>query len=117
MKSLVGAARGGYLARLHHHGAGLGEGVVAVALVVPVRTCEGGPVACSMISCTVRLEWPGSTKMVVGGTNFLSLARIYRVIHLVGENLPLTQFRQFWQLVGHYCSYLLPWQDDGTSQI
>ena len=40
--SLVGAARGGYLARLHHHGAGLGEGVVAVALVVPVRTCERG---------------------------------------------------------------------------
>ena len=62
-----------------------------------------------MMSHTVRLEWPGSTKMVVGGTNFLSLARIYRVIHLVGENLPLTQFRQFWQLVGHYCSYQMPY--------
>ena len=30
--------------------------------------------------------------------------------------LKLTKFRWFWQLLGHYCSYLLPGQDDGTSQ-
>ena len=40
----------------------------------------------------------------------------YRVTHVVGENLQLTQFRQFWQLLGRYCSYLLPRQDDGTSK-
>ena len=40
---------------------------------------------------------------------------VYRVTHLVDENLPLTQFRQFWQLVGRYCSYLLPRQNNGTS--
>ena len=32
--------------------------------------------------------------------------------HLVDENLSLTQFRQFRQLVGHYCSFLLPKQVD-----
>ena len=32
---------------------------------------------------------------------------LYRVTHLVGENLPLTQFQQFRQLVGRDCSYLL----------
>ena len=37
----------------------------------------------------------------------------YRVTHLVGENHPLTQFRQ---LVGRYYSYLLPKQDGGTYQ-
>ena len=41
----------------------------------------------------------------------------YRVTHLVGENLLLTQFRQFWQLLGRYGSYLLPRHDSGTSQF
>ena len=41
----------------------------------------------------------------------------YRVTHLLGKNLPLTWFRQFWQLVGSYCSCLLPKQDGVTSQI
>ena len=41
---------------------------------------------------------------------------LYRVTHLLGKNLPLTWFRQFRQLVGCYCSYLLPRQDGGTSQ-
>ena len=31
----------------------------------------------------------------------------YRVTHLIDENLPLTQFRQFWQLVGRCYSCLL----------
>ena len=34
-----------------------------------------------------------------------------------GKNLPLTLFQQFLQLMGRYCSYLIPRQDDGTSQI
>ena len=37
--------------------------------------------------------------------------RIYRVTRLVGYNLLLTLFQQFWQLIGSYCSYLLPRQD------
>ena len=37
----------------------------------------------------------------------------YRATGQVGKNLPLTEFQQFWKLVGHYCSYLLPRQDDG----
>ena len=41
---------------------------------------------------------------------------IYRVIHQVRTNLLLTRFRQSWQLVGRYCSYLLPRQVDGTFQ-
>ena len=41
----------------------------------------------------------------------------YRVTHLVDENLPLTQFRQFRQLVGSYCSYLLPKQVDRAFKI
>ena len=41
----------------------------------------------------------------------------YRVTHVVDENLPLTQFRQFRQLVGRSCSYLLPRQDGGTYVI
>ena len=38
----------------------------------------------------------------------------YRVIHFVGENLQLTQFRHIRQLVGRYYSCLLPRQYDGT---
>ena len=41
----------------------------------------------------------------------------YRVTRLLGNNLPLTWFRQFRQLPGRYCSYLLPKQDGGTFQI
>ena len=41
---------------------------------------------------------------------------LYRVTILRGNNFPLTWFWQFWQLVGPNCSYLLPWQDGGTSQ-
>ena len=42
---------------------------------------------------------------------------IYRVTHLVGNNLLLTWLRQLWQQVGHYCSYLLPRQDGEKSKI
>ena len=42
---------------------------------------------------------------------------LYRVIHMLGKNLLLTWFRHFWKLVCRYCSYLLPRQDGGTSQI
>ena len=41
----------------------------------------------------------------------------YRVTRLLCNNLPLTWFRQFRQLLGCYCSYLLPRQDGGTFQI
>ena len=36
----------------------------------------------------------------------------YRVTHLV-----LTEFSQFWQLTGRFCSYFLPRKDDRTSKI
>ena len=36
---------------------------------------------------------------------------------LLGKNLPLTLFQQFWELMGRYCSSLLPRQDGRTSQI
>ena len=42
---------------------------------------------------------------------------IYRVTHQNGYNLPLTLFQLLRQLLGRYCSYLLPRQDGGTSQI
>ena len=38
----------------------------------------------------------------------------YRVTGQDGKSLPLTQFRQFQQLVGRYLSYLLPKEDDRT---
>ena len=41
----------------------------------------------------------------------------YRVAQVDVENLQLTKFRQFWQLLGRYCSYLMPRKDGGTSQI
>ena len=41
---------------------------------------------------------------------------MYRVTILRGDNLSLTWFQHFWQLVGRYCSYLLPRQDGGISQ-
>ena len=40
----------------------------------------------------------------------------YRVTILRGNNLQLTWLNHFWQLVGRYCSYLLPRQCGGTSQ-
>ena len=42
---------------------------------------------------------------------------MYRVTGQDGKNLLLTEFRQFWQLVGRYRSYLLPRQDGGKFQI
>ena len=42
---------------------------------------------------------------------------MYRVAILCGNNLPLTCFWHFWQLMGRYCSYLLTRQDVKTSQI
>ena len=47
----------------------------------------------------------------------LTLEIQYRVPQVDVENLQLTMFRQFWQLLGCYCSYLLPRQDCGTSLI
>ena len=44
-------------------------------------------------------------------------ASLYRVTSQDGKNLPLTEFRQFWQLVVRYCSYLLPRQYGGIFQI
>ena len=41
----------------------------------------------------------------------------YMVTHLLGNNLPFTWFQQFWQLMGRYCSGLLPRQDGGTFKI
>ena len=46
----------------------------------------------------------------------LSLLLHTGVTILRGNNLPLTWFRHFWQLVGRNYSYLLPGQDGGTSQ-
>ena len=41
----------------------------------------------------------------------------YRVTSQDCKILPLSEFRQFWQLVGRYCSYVLPRKDSGTFQI
>ena len=41
----------------------------------------------------------------------------FRVTNLVDENLPLTQFKQFWQLVSRCWSFLLPRWDGGTFKI
>ena len=69
----------------------------------------------------MRLRWSAKIEGLVSFRclsvfSFRSLL-LYRVTHLVEENLPLTQFRQFRQLVGRYCSYLLPRQVDGTFKI
>ena len=42
---------------------------------------------------------------------------MYRVVHSEWKNLPLTKFQQFRQVVGRYCSYLMPRHDGGTSKI
>ena len=42
---------------------------------------------------------------------------MYRVTHLLGNKLPLTKFQKFRQLLGCCCSFLLPRQGGGTSQI
>ena len=55
-------------------------------------------------------------ELVLAACNF-ELLNIYKVTHANGKNLPLTWFGQFRQLVGHYCSYLLPRQDGVTCQI
>ena len=61
------------------------------------------------VNGVVVLTWQGSGQ----GRLYAN----YWVTHLIGENLLLTRFRQFRQLVGRYCSYLLPRQYGGTSQI
>ena len=52
-----------------------------------------------------------------GFTQPRTLFTLYRVTGQDGKNLQLTEFQQFPQLVGCYCSYLLPRQHGGTSQI
>ena len=42
---------------------------------------------------------------------------LYKVTIVDGKNLPLTKFQRFWQVMGRYCSYLLPRQVDGTFHI
>ena len=42
---------------------------------------------------------------------------LYRVAQVDVENLQLTKFQQFWQLLGCFCIYLQPRQGGGTSQI
>ena len=73
-------------------------------------------------SCRIRPICPGDRdslpRMRLVSLNTLSTCnRSYRVTHLLGKNLPLTWFRQFRQLMGRYCSCLLPRQDGGISQI
>ena len=54
----------------------------------------------------------------VGTTSYYEqFKRHYRVTQKNLQNLLLTWFRQFRQLVGRYCSSLLPRQDGGTSLI
>ena len=40
-------------------------------------------------------------KVILSKTKIGQL-NIYRVTNLVGNNLPLTEFRRFWQLMGHF---------------
>ena len=46
----------------------------------------------------------------------IHMNRVTRLLGILGNNLPLTWFRQFRQLLGCYCSYI-PRQDGGTFQI
>ena len=54
------------------------------------------------------------TRDIGEGMELWMVACRVRVTCLVDENLPLTQFPQLWQLLGRYCSCLLPRQDDST---
>ena len=47
----------------------------------------------------------------------IHMNRVTRLLGILGNNLPLTWFRQFRQLVGCYYSCLLPRQNGGTSHI
>ena len=83
-----------------------------MVLEVLVRQCGG-----------VWLGGDFASKERVGGRLTASPREVqfvqkeYRVTHQNGKNLLLTEFRQVCQLVDHNCSYLLPRQDGGMSQI
>ena len=64
----------------------------------------------------VWFDW-STYSLLKGLTPYCTTVRIYRVTRLLGNNLPLTWFWHFRQLLGRYCSYLLPRQDGGTFQI
>ena len=65
------------------------------------------------------LWWDGMTEFTLIHLlkSVHSTVAMHGVTHLDSENLPLTYFRQCWQLLGRYCSYLLPRQDGGKFQI
>ena len=45
------------------------------------------------------------------------ILKILGVTHLVDENLSLTQFRQFWQLVGRYCRRMVELSDPSKREV
>ena len=49
--------------------------------------------------------------------HFIFQCHMYRVAQVVVENLLLTLFRHFWQLVGHNCGYLQPRSIPNLSQL
>ena len=59
----------------------------------------------------------GMTEREIGFLNEPSQRTTYRVTHQDGKNFLLALFRQFLQLGVRHCSYLLPRQDGGTSQM
>ena len=70
-----------------------------------VRIRDGALVAIKHVAKSNVTEW----------SEVSDRRKTYRATHQNGKTLPLTMFCQLQQLVGHYCSYLLPWQDGGTS--
>ena len=56
-------------------------------------------------------------KSIFGSIDYRSMIVIYRVTLVVWDKVLLTLIWGVPRLVGRYCSYLLPRQDGGTSQI
>ena len=98
---------------------GCGGGLLTVTVVVVQAPSSEVLIRLDplLLLVTTNLVTPGHGRISVSGHTISGQKHVYcRVTRLVDENLPLTQFRQFRQLVGRYCSYLLPRQVDGTFQ-
>ena len=67
--------------------------------------------------CAASIIYESGTDAEISSLRLRTSATKCRVTHLLGKNLLLTWFWQFWQLLGRYWSCLLPRQDGGTSQI
>ena len=95
--------------------------IYCVCSFVSIRDIEHEFIHYDFLHCITEPDHKQNLSLLIctliNTVNIPNFVTRYRVTHMLGKILPFTWFRQLRQLVGRYCSCLLPRQDGGTSQI